>query len=54
MTLLDLEKAYDRVEEESLWKLLRIYSVNTKLLKELKFLYSDSKACIEVNGKLTA
>ena len=36
MGFIDLEKAYDRVNNEALWQVLRMYDVRDKLLSEIK------------------
>ena len=43
---MDLEKAYDRVNREALWQVLRMYDVGGKL----KSTYIDSLACVRANG----
>ena len=48
---LDLEKAYDRVDREALWKVLRIYGVGGSLLQAVKSMYADSKACVRVGSE---
>lgn len=49
MSLLSiLKKAYNRADGESLWKVLRMYVVDNKLLGKVKSFYS-----CKVNGKLT-
>ena len=47
----DLEKAYDRVSRDKLWKVLQEYGVNGQLLRAIKSFYSRSKVCVRVNGK---
>ena len=42
----DLEKAYDRVNRETLWKILRMYNVGGKLLNGIKGMCNKSLACI--------
>ena len=37
-----LEKAYDRVNREALWQVLRIYDACGKLLSGIKSVYVDS------------
>ena len=39
---MDLEKAYDRVNREALWKVLRMYYVGGKLLNGIKSIYVNS------------
>ena len=35
----DLEKAYDRVNKEARWQVLRMYDVDGKLLNGIKSMY---------------
>ena len=46
MAFMDLEKAYDRVDREALWQVMRIYGVGGRLLKGVQSFYDDSKACV--------
>ena len=41
---MDWEKAYDRVNMEPLWQLLRMYDVDSKLLKGIKSMYINSQS----------
>ena len=50
---LDLEKAYDRVDRDAMWNVLRLYGVGGKLLQAVKSLYAGSKACVRVANKLS-
>ena len=43
-----LEKAYDRVNREPLWLVLRMYDVDGKLLGGIRSMYADSLACVKV------
>ena len=48
---IDLEKEYDRVNREALWKVLRMYDVGgSKLLSGIKTLYVNRSACVRVKG----
>ena len=40
---INLEKAYDSVNKEALWQVLRMYDVGGKLLSEIKFTLCQSK-----------
>ena len=40
---MDVEKAYDRVNREALWQVLRMYDVSGKLLNGIKNMYVNSK-----------
>ena len=45
---MDLEKAYDRVDREAMWRVLMLYGVGGKLLKAIKNFYVDSRACVRL------
>ena len=47
---MDLEKAYDRVNREAIWQVLRMYDVGDKLLNGIKSMYVNSQACVRVSG----
>ena len=46
---MDMEKAYDRVNRESLWQVLRMNDVGGKLLNDIKSMYVKSLAYVRVN-----
>ena len=46
MGFIDLEKAYDRVNREALWQVLRTY-VGGKLLNGIKCININSLACVK-------
>ena len=50
---MDLEKAYDRVDREAMWDVLRLYGVGAKLLKAVKSMYVGSKACVRVGNEVS-
>ena len=50
---LDLEKAYDRVDREAMWKVLRIYGVGGRLLRAVESMYAGSKACVRVGSEMS-
>ena len=50
MGFIDLEKAYDRVNREALWQVLRMYDVGGKLLSGIKSMNVGSLACVRVKG----
>ena len=43
-TFTDLEKAFDSVHRESLWRILRHYGIPSKIVNIIRMLYSDFKA----------
>ena len=47
----DLEKAYDRVPPDKLWKVLQEYGVDGQLLRAIKSFYCRPEVCVRVNGK---
>ena len=47
----DLEKAYDRVPRDKLWKVLQKYGVDGQLLRAIKSFYCRPEVCVRVNGK---
>ena len=47
---MNLEKAYDRVNREALWEVLRVYDVDSKLLNGIKGVYVNSLGCVTVKG----
>ena len=50
MAFVDLEKTYDNVSREKLWKVLDEYGVKGKLLRAIQALYVDGKARVKVGG----
>ena len=47
---MDLEKAYDRVDREALWKVMSKYGVRGKLLEAVRGFYVNSRVCLRVDG----
>ena len=50
MSFIDIKKAYNRVNREALWQVLRMYDVGGKLLGLIKRMYIDSLFCVRVKG----
>ena len=50
---LDLEKAYDRVDRDAIWNVLRLYGIVGRLLRGVKSLYVGSKACVRVRNEVS-
>ena len=44
---MDLKKAYDRVNREALWQVLRMYDVGGKLMNGIKSMYVNILAALE-------
>ncbi len=51
--IIDLEKAYDRVDREALWSVLKIYAVGGQLLKGIQTFYREANACVRVGGEFS-
>ncbi len=51
---MDLEKAYDRIEREALWKVLKIYGVGGQLMKGIKAFYREKYACVQLDREFSA
>ena len=47
----DLEKAYNRVPRDKLWKVLQEYGVDGQLLHAIKLFYNRLEVCVRINGK---
>ena len=46
-----LEKTYDRVDREAMWRVLDMFGINDQLLKTVQSLYEKSEACVRVCRK---
>lgn len=49
----DLNKAFDRVEHDFLFKTLEKYGFSYRFIDWVNLLYSKAKSCVKVNGVLT-
>ena len=45
---MDLEKAYDRIDRDAMWRVLRMYGINGNLLRAIQSLYAESEARVRV------
>ncbi len=50
---MNLEKAYDRVDREVLWSVLKIYGVGRQLSKGIQAFYRETNACMRVGGEFS-
>jgi hypothetical protein len=53
LCFIDLQKAYDSVDRNLLWKVCRCYGISEKLTRLLKLLHSKTKARVRINGELS-
>ncbi len=47
------EKAYDRVDREAFWSVLKTYGVGGQLFKGIQAFYREANACVMVGGKFS-
>ncbi len=50
MAFINLGKAYDRIDREGLWTVLRLYRLGGRLLKTVRSFYVNSRACVRVGN----
>jgi len=50
---MNLEKAYDRINREGLWNVLRVYGLAGRLLKGVKCFYVNSRTCVRVGNSVS-
>ena len=50
----DLEKAFDRVPRDKLWKVLREYGADGQLLRAIKSFYCRPEVCVQVSRFVTS
>jgi hypothetical protein len=53
INFIDFEKAYDSLDRETLWKLLRHYGIPEKMVNIVKNLYEGMACKIVHEGQLT-
>merc|ERR1712002_424994 len=46
---MDLEKAYDRIDRDAMWRVLSMYGINGKLLAAVQSMYERSECCVRVH-----
>ncbi len=47
------EKAYDRVDFEALWKVMKIFGLRRQLMERIRALYREVNACVKKDGELS-
>jgi hypothetical protein len=53
LNFIDFSKAFDSIIRKRLWQILEMYGIPQKYINIIRELYNNSKASVEVNGKLT-
>ncbi len=48
-----LEKAYNRVDREALWSVLKVYGVGGQLLQRIQAFYREANACVRVEAEFS-
>jgi len=52
LTFIDLTKAYDWVNQDALWRILRVYQVPSKIVELLEDLHTGMLAAVRLGGDL--
>ena len=50
---MDLEKAYDTIDQHGTWQMLRVYGVGGKLLQEVQSFHADNRPCVRVRNDVS-
>jgi hypothetical protein len=53
MIFVDFQKAFDSIDRNVIWKILKNIGVPDKIIKAISCLYTDTKSKVLVNGKLS-
>lgn len=53
VAFMDLEKAYDRVDREAMWQVMRVYGLGGRVLRGIMSFYEDGRACVRVGEKMS-
>ena len=53
VAFMDLEKAYDRVDRDAMWQVMRIYGLGGRVLEGIKSFYEQGRACVRVGSELS-
>ena len=50
MALIHLEKAFDRVDRDAMWQVIRICGIGGRVLKGIMSFYDEVRACVRVGN----
>ena len=53
MAFMDLEKAYDRVDRDAMWQVMRIYGIGGRVLKGIMSFFDEGRACVRVENMVS-
>ncbi len=53
MCFIDIQKAYDSVNRDLLWKICQHYGLTVKIIRLLKLIYKNTRAKVRINGELS-
>ena len=53
LCFIDFEKAFDIVNRDTLWKIMRSYGIPSKLIRIIKAMYSQSECAVQTGSGLT-
>ena len=53
MTFIDFKKAFDSINRDTMWKILRYYGIPEKTVTIIKCLYEGSNSAVRVDGSLS-
>lgn len=51
---IDQEKAFDRVEHQYLWQMMKVFGFNPSFIAMIQVLYRDIESLLKINGGLSA
>ena len=52
-TFIDFTKAFDSINRDTMWKILRHYSIPEKIVSAIKYIYDDSKSKVKIGNKVS-
>lgn len=53
MTFIDFKKAFDSVDRNCMWDILRNYGIPIKMVNAIRHLYNNSRSCVRIDRDLT-
>ncbi|CAF4311483.1 unnamed protein product [Rotaria sp. Silwood2] len=54
LCFIDLQKAYDSVNREALWRVCSAYGLSDKMIQMIKLLYEDVRAVVRIDGDFSS